>query len=114
MSFLKATFSTKTGIFGVIAIAAGLVQLLPMFGSSANVELIMLGIAMLTLRHTLYKQDVNKLDLVLDKLLGDKLSGVTQDLLIALLEAKDGATVGEVKASAAEKTKVHEANQVGG
>ena len=105
MEFLKATFTTKTGIFGVIAIVAGLVGLIPAVGLGVNPELMMLGIAMLTLRHTLYKQDVNKLDPVLDRLLGDKLSGLSQELLISLLEAKDEATVAEVREAASAKAK---------
>lgn len=97
MDFLKSTFSTKTGIFGIIAIIGGLIGFIPAIGLGVNMELVMLGIAMLTLRHTLYKQDINKLDPVLDRILGDKISGMAQELLITLLEAKDETTVREVK-----------------
>lgn len=96
-TFMTSTFQSKTGIFGVITIVAGLVGLIPMVGGGVNLELISLGVAMLTIRHTLYKQDVQRLDPVLDKLLGDQLSGVTQELLVSVLNARDEETVGELK-----------------
>lgn len=105
MGFIKSTFSTKTGIFGLVAIIAGLVGLIPAVGLGFNAELVMLGIAMITLRHTLYKQDIYKLDPVLDRMFGDRLSSVSQELLIELLEAKDDETVAKIREKAAAKAK---------
>jgi hypothetical protein len=51
----------------------------------------------MTIRHTLYKQDITRLDETLDKVLGDKLSGITQDVLIKLLDAKDKEEAGDKK-----------------
>jgi len=96
-SFMDATIKSKTGIFGVITIVAGLAGLIPAIGGGVSLELISLGIAMLTIRHAIYKQDIQKLDPVLDKMLGDKMSGVTQDLLIKLLEAKDEEEIKAIK-----------------
>ena len=96
--FMASTFQSKTGIFGIITIILGIATMLPMFGGGVNLELISLGVAMLTIRHTLYKQDVARLDPVLDSILGDRLSGVSQELLVALLEARDEETVAEIKA----------------
>lgn len=100
---LRSTFTSKTGIFGILAIVAGLVGLIPAVGLGINIELVTLGIAMVTIRHAIYKQDIYKLDPVLDRLLGDKLSGTAQELLISLLEAQDEETVAEVRARAKAK-----------
>lgn len=102
-TFFASTFTSKTGIFGVITLLAGLAGFIPGIGIGINVELVSLGVAMMTIRHTLYKQDVQKLDPVLDDVLGDRLSGVAQELLISVLEAEDNETVAEVKRRALPK-----------
>mgnify|MGYP000754045787 CR=1 FL=1 len=89
MGFLKDVGMTKTGIVGILSILASLAGFIPVVGTGLNPELLMLGVGLLTMRHTLYKQDIRQLDPVLDKLVGDKISGVSQDLLIKLLEAEE-------------------------
>jgi len=89
MGFLKDVGLTKTGIVGFISIALSLVGLIPAVGVAFNPELLMLGVGLITMRHTLYKQDIEKLDPVLDEVLGDRMSGISQDLLIKLLDAQE-------------------------
>lgn len=95
--FIESTLKSKTGIFGIITIVLGLVGLIPVVGGGVSFELISLGIAMITLRHAIYKQDVQRLDPVLDRMLGDQMSGITQEILIKLLEAKDEEEIKSVK-----------------
>jgi len=89
MGFLKEIGLTKTGIVGLLTILASLAGMVPVIGTGFNPELLSIGVGLLTIRHTLYKQDVHRLDPVLDSLMGDRLSGISQDVLIKLLDAKE-------------------------
>ena len=97
MGFLTQVGLTKTGIVGILSILASVIGLIPSVGTGFNPELLALGIGLMTIRHTLYKQDITRLDETLDKVLGDKLSGITQDVLIKLLDAKDKEEAGDKK-----------------
>lgn len=89
MGFLRAIVTTKTGVVGLLAALASLAGLLPFIDLGFNPELLVLGIGLMTIRHTLYKQDIRQFDPILDKLLGDRLSGISQDVLIELLDAQE-------------------------
>jgi len=89
MGFLKDIGLTKTGIVGILTILASLAGMVPALGTGFNPELFMLGFGLLTIRHTLYKQDIRRLDSTLDELMGDRLSGISQDVLIKLLDAQE-------------------------
>jgi len=89
MGFLKEIGLTKTGIVGILTVLASLAGMVPAIGTGFNPELLSIGIGLLTIRHTLYKQDIKRLDPMLDNLMGDRLSGISQDVLIQLLGAKE-------------------------